>query len=210
MKTYSRKEEMANSLTHGAGLAASIVGFVLLMHAVLDRDTLSIWVAGIYGFSLILCYGTSTLYHSFHGSRIKHIFKTLDHAAIYLLIAGTYTPFAFFVIPSNTGMIILTVVWSIAIVGVIFKIFFVHRFRLLSTFAYLGMGWLAVFAINPLFQNLDTVGFWLLIAGGLSYSFGVVFFLWEKLPYNHAIWHIFVMAGSLCHFLSVWGYAIPV
>lgn len=201
----SNREELANSITHGIGLAASMVAAVFLLHSVFDKDMLSIWVAAIYGISLILCYGTSTLYHSFNDSRIKHIFKTLDHAAIYILIAGTYTPFAFFVIPRATGMPILIIVWCIAIIGVVFKIFFVHRFRLISTYAYLVMGWMAIFVIKPLFINLDVWGFWLLIAGGLSYSIGVIFYLWEKLPYHHAIWHVFVLGGSVCHFLSIWG-----
>jgi len=207
LKTYPYKEEIANSITHGIGLVASIVGFILLLHV--KGDFSKTWVLWIFGISMILCYTTSTLYHSLSNKKAKFSMKIADHAAIYLLIAGTYGPFSLYVIGGRSGILMLATIWILALVGIIFKIFFINRFQLLSTYLYLGMGWLAILAIKPLFENLPLHGLWLLIAGGLSYSIGVVFFLWNKIPYNHAIWHLFVLCGSLFHFLCIWFYVIP-
>jgi len=207
MKTYPYREEVANSITHGIGLAGSIIGFIILLQV--EGNATDLFILWIFGISMILCYATSTLYHSLVNKKAKFLMKIADHAAIYLLIAGTYGPFSLYVIGGLTGILMMVVIWSIAIIGVIFKIFFINRFQLLSTYLYLGMGWMAIFAIKPILNNLSTEGIWLLIAGGLSYSIGVIFFLWNKLPYNHAIWHVFVLGGSLCHFLCVWYHVIP-
>ena len=199
---YTTKEEIANTITHGIGLLASMIGLYLLLTKTMHTDQ---WLAvGIFGLSLILCYGTSTFYHWVGDLRWKYYLKIADHAAIYLLIAGTYTPFALYVVQGSLGSTLLIVIWSLAIIGVVFKLFYVKRFKRLSTFLYLGMGWMAVIAMKSLWQNLDTWGVSMLIGGGLSYSMGVYFFLKEKMPYHHAIWHVFVLGGSLLHFLCVY------
>ncbi len=197
-------EELANSLTHGAGLVASIIAMVtLIIIANGEQDATKIIVGAIYGSSLILCYLASTLYHSIQQPTLKHYLKIFDHAAIYLLIAGSYTPFTLYVIKGDWGFWMLTAIWSLAILGVVFKLFFVHRFKIFSTLIYLTMGWMALLAIQPLFENLPFEGLFLLVAGGLCYSVGVIFFLWEKLPFSHAVWHLFVLGGSVCHFFAV-------
>jgi hemolysin III len=203
-------EELANSLTHGAGLIASIIATVfLVMIANGQNDAGKIIVGTIYGSSLILLYGASTLYHSFQSPKAKHYLKIFDHAAIYILIAGSYTPFTLYAVKGFWGEVMLYLIWTIAILGVVFKLFFVNRFKYFSTALYLGMGWLALFAIQPLFENLPFHGLFLLVAGGLSYSLGVIFFLWEKLPFSHAIWHLFVLGGSTCHFFAILLYVLP-
>lgn len=197
-------EELANSLTHGAGLIASIVALItLIIIANGQTDFTKLVVGTVYGSSLVLLYLASTLYHSFHEPALKHKLKIFDHAAIYVLIAGSYTPFTLYVIKGDWGYILLAAIWALAIAGVIFKLFFVQRFKIFSTVLYLTMGWMALLAIQPLFQNLPYEGLFLLIAGGLSYSVGVIFFLWERLPFSHAIWHLFVLGGSVCHFFAV-------
>ncbi len=203
-------EEMANTITHGIGLVSSIIAMVLLiMIASGTEDPSKIITGTIYGSSLIICYLASTLYHSISQPRLKYYFKIFDHAAIYLLIAGSYTPFTLYAVKGEWGFWMLVAIWSIAILGIIFKLFFVKKFVVFSTLLYLAMGWMAIFAIQPLFENLPFGGLFLLIAGGLSYSVGVIFFLWEKLPFNHAVWHLFVMTGSTCHFFAVLLYVFP-
>lgn len=214
MKHFKSKlhfwEEVANSLTHGAGLIASIIALVTLIIIANGEQNFSKIIAGtIYGSSLILCYLASTLYHSFQEPKLKYYLKIFDHAAIYILIAGSYTPFTLFVIRGKWGLWMLGIIWILAISGVIFKIFFVKKFKIFSTLLYLVMGWMALFAIQPLFENLPYEGLFLLIAGGLSYTVGVIFFLWEKLPFSHAVWHLFVMGGSVCHFFAILLYVLP-
>lgn len=208
MKHFKSKlhfwEEVANSLTHGAGLIASIIALVtLIIIANGEQNFTKIIVGTVYGSSLILCYLASTLYHSFQEPKLKYYLKIFDHAAIYILIAGSYTPFTLFVIKGDWGLWMLGIIWTLAIAGVIFKLFFIKKFKIFSTLLYLAMGWMAIFAIQPLFENLPFEGLFLLVAGGLSYSVGVIFFLWEKLPFSHAVWHLFVMGGSVCHFFAI-------
>lgn len=208
MKHFKSKlhfwEELANSLTHGAGFIASVIALItLIIIANGQTDFTKLIVGTVYGSSLVLLYLASTLYHSFHEPTLKHKLKIFDHAAIYVLIAGSYTPFTLYVIKGTWGIIMLASIWILAIAGVVFKLFFVQRFKIFSTILYLAMGWLALLAIQPLFQNLPYEGLFLLIAGGLSYSLGVIFFLWERLPFSHAIWHLFVLGGSVCHFFAV-------
>jgi hemolysin III len=214
MKHFQSKrhffEELANTITHGAGLIASIIATVfLVMIANGQNDAGKILVGTIYGSSLILLYTASTLFHSIQSPRAKYYLKIFDHAAIYILIAGSYTPFTLYAVKGFWGEMMLYIIWTIASVGVIFKLFFVNRFKYFSTALYLGMGWLALFAIQPLFENLPFGGLFLLIAGGLSYSVGVIFFLWEKLPFSHAIWHLFVLGGSVCHFFAILLFVLP-
>jgi hemolysin III len=203
-------EELANSITHGAGFAASIVALVfLIIVASGTQDAGKIITGTVYGSSLILLYAASTLYHSFQSPKAKHYLKIFDHAAIYILIAGSYTPFTLYAIKGTWGILMLISIWTIAISGVVFKLFFVNRFKYFSTALYLSMGWLALLAIQPLFQNLPFGGLFLLIGGGVFYSVGVIFYLWEKLPFSHAIWHLFVMAGSASHFFAILFYVLP-
>jgi len=201
---YSLGEEIANSITHGIGAVLSVVGLTaLVMLAAIYGDAWRVVSFSIYGVTLIILYLISTLYHSFPQPRVKRIFRILDHAAIYLLIAGTYTPFMLVSIRGALGWTLLAIVWGLAVVGVIWKLFFMGRFRYVATIAYLFMGWIAVVAVKPMMTNLSTAGISLVVAGGVLYSLGVLFYVWRRLPYNHAIWHLFVLAASICHFFAV-------
>lgn len=203
-------EEIANSITHGVGLALSVIGLgVLLVLACLYGSALHIASCSVYGVTLVILYTASTLYHSFRSPRIKHIFKIVDHCAIYLLIAGTYTPFTLVMLRGGWGWSLFGIIWMLSFVGIIFKLFLVNRFQIISTIIYVLMGWLAVVAIKPMVQMIPLNCILWLLAGGLFYTIGVLFFAWHKIPYNHAIWHLFVVAGSICHFLAVLFYVIP-
>jgi hemolysin III len=204
------REEVANSITHGFGLALSVIGLaVLLMLACLYGTALHIVSCSVYGATLVMLYAASTLYHSFRSPRMKHIFKVIDHCAIYLLIAGTYTPFTLVMLRGGWGWCLFGIVWMLTFVGIVFKIFFVNKFQIISTMIYVLMGWLAIVAIKPMVSTIPLGCIIWLVAGGLFYTIGVVFFAWNKLPYNHAIWHVFVIAGSICHFLAVLLYVLP-
>jgi len=203
-------EELANSITHGIGLALSIAGFVvLLVLAAVRGSAWHIIGCAIYGTTLICVYTASTLYHSILRPKFRRILKILDHSAIYLLIAGTYTPFLLVNLRGAWGWSLLGVVWGLAVAGIVFKVWFVDRFQFFSTAIYIAMGWLALIAIRPLLAAVPTAGFIWLVAGGVLYTIGVLFFAWKRVPYNHAIWHIFVMAGSICHFLAVLCSVVP-
>ena len=203
-------EEVANSVTHGVGLALSVIGLaVLIVFACLYGSALHIISCSIYGATLVLLYTASTLYHSFRSPRLKHIFKIIDHCSIYLLIAGTYTPFTLVMLRGGWGWSLFAVVWMLSFVGIIFKLFFVNRFMILSTIVYVLMGWLAIVAIKPMLVMIPSGCILWLLAGGLFYTVGVLFFAWHKIPYNHAIWHLFVVAGSVCHFFAVMLYVLP-
>lgn len=204
------KEEIANTTSHAIGVALSIIGLVTLIWLSVDAgDLWKIIGVTIYGITLITLYLASTLYHGWLPGKVKQWLQVADHAAIYLLIAGTYTPFTLVVLPPVWGWTLCAIIWALALTGVIFKIFFIGRFNVLSTILYLIMGWLVVVAMNPLIENFSTGGLSWLVAGGLFYSLGTIFYLWEKLPYSHVIWHLFVMAGSICHFFSILLYVIP-
>ena len=210
IRPYSSLEEIFNSITHGVGALISIAGLVLLIVFSIMYGSLShIISCTIFGLTLVLLYTASTLYHSFQKPNLKHAFKILDHSCIYVLIAGTYTPFLLVTIRGVVGWSMFALVWSLTVIGVLFKIFFVHRFKIISTIAYILMGWLVIFAIKPLFQALPGGGLVLLICGGLAYTLGTIFYAWEKLPFNHAIWHLFVLTGSVCHFFAIIFYVIP-
>jgi hemolysin III len=203
-------EERLNALTHGVGASLALIGLsVLVVSAYLYGGIWHIVSFSIYGTSLFLLYLASTLYHSFTNEKLKYLFKIFDHAAIYLLIAGTYTPFTLVLLHGTLGWSVFGVVWGLALIGIIFQVFFVKRFKILSTLCYLFMGWFIVICIKPLAATLPTMGLWWLIAGGLFYTVGAVFYLWKRLPYNHAIWHLFVIAGSACHFITVAYYILP-
>ena len=208
---YSLAEEIMNSVTHGAGLLVSAAGLVLLIVlSSIYGQASHIVSCTVFGISLVLLYTASTLYHSFQRPNIKRIFRIIDHSCIYVLIAGTYTPFLIIIVRGTLGWAIFAVVWSLTILGIIFKAFFVNRFEIVSTIAYIVMGWLIILAIKPLYQTLPEGGLAWLVAGGLAYTLGTIFYAWKKLPFNHAVWHLFVLAGSVCHFISVLFYVIPV
>jgi hemolysin III len=210
MASYSLLEEIFNSATHGVGILVSIAGLVLLIvFSSLYGQAIHIVSCTIYGTTLILLYTASTLYHGIQKPEIKYVFKIFDHSCIYVLIAGTYTPFMLVTVKGTLGWTIFAVVWALTILGIIFKAFFVNRFKIVSTIAYILMGWLVILAIKPLFHSLPGEGLALLVSGGLAYTLGTIFYAWKKLPFNHAIWHIFVLAGSVCHFLAVMFFVVP-
>ena len=190
-------EELANSLTHGVGLALSIAGFlVLVVLAAMRGSAWRIVSCAVYGSTVICLYTASTLYHSIRSGRLKRVLKTCDHSAIYLLIAGTYTPFLLVNLRGSWGWSLFAVIWGLAMAGILFKVWFVENFSVLSTLVYLLMGWLALVAIKPMLLRVPLSGLLWLLAGGVLYTVGVVFYAWKKVPYNHAIWHGFVIAGS--------------
>lgn len=201
---YTAEEERLNALTHGiAALLAVIATLFLCLHAYAIS-----WQAGIsmlaYGLSLILLFSASTLYHLSTTATQRLWLKKLDHTAIYYLIAGTYTPFLALFIPTSKAKILLIALWSIALVGTFFKLFFVHRFQKLSLVAYIIMGWLAVLVMDDMKTYLAPISIQLLIAGGLFYTIGTIFYAAKKYKYTHAIWHIFVLLGATSHFFAIW------
>ncbi len=209
-KSYTRGEEIANSLTHGVGAALSVAGLTaLLVLAFLYGDGWRIASFSIYGSTLIILYLASTLYHSFQHPRAKKIFRIVDHISIYLLIAGTYTPFMLISLKGPWGWSLFGVIWGLALLGMISKIFFIQRFRRLSLALYILMGWLCIIALREMLLHIPPGGLAWLAAGGICYTVGVVFYVWHKLPYNHAIWHLFVMAGSMCHYFAILFYVLP-
>lgn len=205
---YSVAEEIANSISHGIGFIFGIVGLVLLLSQALDSQANAVAITSysLYGGSMILLFLASTLYHAIPHPRAKSWLKKLDHCAIYLLIAGTYTPFLLVGLKSPLAHGLMVVIWSLALVGVLFKLFFVHRFEALSVITYLLMGWLSLVVIYQLAMKLSAGGVWLLAAGGIIYSLGGIFYVSKRIPYNHAIWHGFVLGGSICHFLAIYFY----
>ena len=203
-------EEIANAITHGIGLLLSIAGFVVLLVLAASRGTAwHIVACSIYGATLICLYAASTLYHAVISPRVKRALRIFDHSAIYLLIAGTYTPFLLVSLRGPWGWSLFGVIWGLALVGVLFKFWFVERFAILSTAVYIAMGWLVVIAAKPVITHLRLTAIIWLLAGGLAYTGGVVFFAAKRIPYSHAIWHLFVLAGSICHYFAVLSTVIP-
>jgi len=201
---FSPAEELANSLTHGIGFLLSVAALVVaVVGATIYRDPYLIAATAVYGASLCMLHLSSTLYHSSRALIWKRRFLILDHAAIYVLIAGTYTPFALGPLRGTTGWILFGLIWTIALIGVIRECRASKRGGLRSSLIYLAMGWLVAFFIYPLYQALTPAGFTLLLAGGAVYSLGVVFYLWKSLPYHHAVWHLFVIGGAACQFFAV-------
>jgi len=197
-------DEWANYLTHSIGLFLSFLGMIFLIyHPLIESDHWRLFNFIIYGGSLILLYAASTCYHALRNPKLKKLFRTVDHCAIYLLIAGSYTPFTLLVLGGVWGWTMFSVVWGLAVLGIFLKIFFTHRFKILSTCLYLFMGWLVVIAAEPLLDRLHVNGLFWLLAGGVSYTMGVIFYVLDKRPFFHAIWHLFVMGGSTCHYLAI-------
>jgi hemolysin III len=207
---YSLGEEAAHAVTHGLGLLLSLGGLATLVAAAsLRGDVWHIVGCSIFGTTLVLLYAASTLYHATPGSRAKGVFQRLDHAAIFLLIAGTYTPFTLVTLRGGWGWTLLALVWTLAILGIVLQVTVPSWARRFSVPLYLAMGWLGVLVAEPLARSVHPDGLALLVLGGVTYTLGVIFYAWQRLPYNHAVWHIFVMAGSVCHFSCVLGYVIP-
>jgi len=210
MNEYSPKEEQLNIITHAFGFALSILALVLLVkNACHYGDLLHIGSALVYGGSLVVLYAASTLYHSAKKQKLREHLNIFDHSAIYVLIAGTYTPFTLITLNSRIGWIIFSVSWGMAFIGIILKLFFIGKYKILSTLIYVLMGWMIVFAIKPLINNLPSEGLLWLFAGGVSYTIGAILYSVKKIRFNHAIFHVFVLIGSFCHFYSVFYYVIP-
>lgn len=207
---YTPREELANSLTHAVGIALSVAGLVLMVtFSARHGDAWHVVSTAIFGVSLIALYTASTLYHTSRDVVRKQLLRKFDHAAIFLLIAGSYTPFLLVSLRGPWGWSLFGVVWGLAAVGIALKFWFAGRFRVASTLLYLGLGWLVLIAFKPLLAALPRAGVGWLVAGGACYSAGTIFYLWKRLPYHHAVWHLFVLGGSLCHWVAVFGYVVP-
>jgi hemolysin III len=201
--------ELANALTHGAGAVAALVGgIVLIVLAAMYGDVWKVVSSAVFAATLVLLYTASALYHAVRQPRLKARLKVFDHAAIYLLIAGTYTPFTLVGLRGGWGWSLFGVAWGLAVAGVVFKLFFTGRFPRLSTAIYIGMGWMVVVAIQPMLERLSGATLAWLVAGGLAYTAGTVFYH-NRRPYAHAVWHLFVLAGSVCHFAAVLTQVLP-
>jgi hemolysin III len=208
MRIQTKLEEQLNAVTHGIGALLGIAGLVLL---IVLRNTDHVWSLFsviVYGISIIILFTASTLYHSVTNESYKHHFRIVDHVSIYLLIAGTYTPVLLLLLKDSLGWELFWTVWIIAVFGIVLKLFFTGKFELFSTLLYLVMGWLVIFDISNLSNAIGSGGMWLLIAGGLSYTIGIIFYVFERIPFNHVIWHLFVLGGAICHFLMILLYVI--
>ncbi len=208
--SHGRGEEIANSIIHGigAGLATAALA-ILVTYAGMMGDPFRVVSFAIYGATLILLYVASTLYHGFRKPKLKELFRKFDHAAIYLLIAGTYTPFLLVTLRGAWGWSLFGVVWGIAVLGVLQSMLFIDRLKVVALIAYVAMGWLMVIAFKPLVLSLPLGGIVWLVVGGLCYTFGVIFYLAKRIPFNHAVWHLFVLAGSVSHFFAMLLYVLP-
>lgn len=206
---YSRREEVANAVTHGIGAVLSIAALTLLVvFASLKGTAWHVTSFAVYGSTMLMLYTASTLVHSFREGKLKDLFETFDHSCIYLFIAGTYTPIMLTVLRSPLGWTVFGIVWGIAVAGVVFKAFFTKRFVFLSTLFYLLMGWMVVLVWGPLQEALPAGGLHLLMAGGLLYTLGSVFYVWRAFKYHHAVWHLFVVGGSVLHFFAILLYVL--
>lgn len=207
---YSRGHELANSITHGVGIALSVAGLaVLVVLAALKGTVWHVVSFSIYGATLVLLFTASTLYHSFRSPRVKRVFRVIDHSSIYLLIAGSYTPFSLVCLRGPWGWSLFGCAWGAALAGIVIKAFFTGRFRIVSTVIYVVLGWMAVIALKPLLGVLPLAGFVWLLVGGLVYTSGILFYAWKRLPYHHAIWHLFVLAAGICQYIAVLVYVLP-
>jgi hemolysin III len=207
---FTKREEIANAAIHGIGAILSLAALVLLIvYSSLEGTALHVVSFIIFGLTMLTLYVCSTLVHSFPAGKVKDLFEIMDHSAIYLFIAGSYTPISFHIIQGTLGWILFGTVWGLAFLGVLFKIFFTKRFRVTSTLLYVLMGWLVVLAWKPLVMNFGGGGLTLLILGGLLYTVGTVFYVWRSFPFHHAVWHLFVLAGSTLHFFAILLFVLP-
>ncbi len=207
---HGQGEEIASSIIHGIGAALAVAALALLVtFAGIAGDPWKVVSFSVYGATLVLLYSSSTFYHAFRNPRVKSLFRIFDHAAIYLLIAGTYTPFLLITLRGAVGWTLFGITWGFAVLGVIQSALFIDRLKFVALLAYLGMGWLIVFALKPLVAALPFGGMVWLVIGGLCYTGGVVFYVSKRIPYNHAIWHLFVLGGSISHFFAMLLYVLP-
>ncbi len=208
MSVQTKIEEQLNAVSHAIGALLGIAGLVLLILFNTNKTDWSLFSVIIYGISIIILFTASTLYHGIRGEKRKHYFRIVDHIGIYLLIAGTYTPVLLITLEQSQGWTLFWVVWSIAAFGVILKLFFTGKFEVFSTLLYLVMGWLIVFDYSNLSEAIGSEGVLWFFAGGLFYTVGIIFYAIERIPYNHVIWHLFVLAGALCHFFMILFYVV--
>ncbi|MFD2114852.1 hemolysin III family protein [Paenibacillus yanchengensis] len=207
---FSVREEIANAITHGIGALLSIAALVILIvFAALKGTAFHVVSFTIYGTSMLLLYTASTLVHSFPEGKAKRVFESLDHSFIYIFIAGTYTPILFHIVQGALGWTLFGIVWGVAIFGVVFKSFFPSKYLFTSTILYIAMGWAIVIAWKPLTNHLAPGGLALLVAGGILYTVGTIFYMWRSFRYHHAVWHLFVLAGSIVHFFAILFYILP-
>ncbi len=208
---YSPGEELANALTHALGLVLSAVGLIVLIVAagLMSAGAIAIVSCAVYGASLIALYAASTLYHSARLPASKNVLRTLDHLAIFLLIAGTYTPFVLIALHGVWSWLLFGVIWTLAALGIVFELTALRRFRGAMVALYIAMGWVGLIAIEPLVAALPGAGLWLLFGGGVSYTLGVAFYKWRSLRYHHAVWHLFVLGGSVLQYFAVLLYVLP-
>jgi hemolysin III len=207
---YTRGEELASCVLHGIGTALAVVGLVVVVTAAFLRgDARHVVAVAIYGSTLVFLYLASTLYHAVRRPDAKRVLKILDHVGVYLLIAGTYTPFTLVTLGGAWGWSIFGIIWGLAILGVTLEASWVLRPKWVSVVVYVGMGWIIVVAIRPLAAALPAPGLWLLVAGGVAYTAGTVFYVWKSVRYMHAVWHAWVIAGSACHFFAILAYVVP-
>lgn len=200
----SLRLEIANSITHGIGILFGVAALpVLSALAATKNHTIAVVGAAVYGFSFLLVFTFSTLYHAFQNPRVKKVLNIFDHISIYFLIAGTYTPFLLNYMMNATGITLLSVLWGLTILGIVFKLFFTGRFNYLSTAIYIGMGWILLFGGRSFFAAIPWPVLTMIIIGGVLYTVGTIFYLWEKLYYHHVIWHLFVLAAAICHYVAV-------
>lgn len=210
LKPYAPLEERLNVQSHFAGIVLSVVAFVLLMMKAYQYQSWEVTISFfIFGCTMLVLYVASTIYHSSINPRKRYRYKIFDHIAIFLFIAGTYTPYAMVTLKDNGGDFILGIVWGIALVGTVLKVFFTGRFKIISTLLYVGMGWIIVFSFQNLADNLGENGIFWLLAGGAAYTIGALCYSIKKLHFNHALFHVFVLLGSLCHFISIYLYVQP-
>lgn len=208
--SYTRAEEVANSITHGIGAGLSIAGLSLLVVlASMHGDVWRVVSFSIYGATLVILYLASTIYHGLPASKAKNVFQIIDHVSIYLLIAGTYTPLMLVNLKGGWGWSIFGVIWGLALLGITIKAIFLNRFKKLSVIIYVTMGWICIIALKEMLIKISLPGLIWLGAGGILYTSGIAVYVWERLPYNHAIWHLFVIAGSICHYFTILLYILP-
>lgn len=204
-RELSATEELINSITHGIGALLSIIALIVLIVAAGKFDDIWHLVSfSIYGFTLVLLYLSSTLYHSFSNPKMKNLFARFDHVSIFLLIAGTYTPILLTTVRGVWGWTLFAIIWTVALVGAIVRTIYLHRFRKLMVIVYLLMGWMFVLAGKQIYLNLPSISLTYLVLGGIAYSVGVIFYMWRSLKYSHGIWHLFVLAGSILHFFAIY------
>lgn len=208
MRVQSKREELWNALTHGLGAVLGVLGLVLLILFDTSKADYSLFSVIVYGLSIIILFTASTLYHSILNEKHRHTFRIIDHISIYLLIAGTYTPVLLILLKDSLGWPLFFTVWGIAAFGVILKLFFTGKFEIFSTLLYLVMGWLIVFDFSTLKDVMAPEGIYWLTAGGAFYTIGILFYIVEKIPYNHVIWHLFVLGGAISHFFMMYFYVI--